>query len=84
MFLGHPVRREGDAARDRLADDQQVGLEPPRGSAAAGPGAERVRLVDDEEDAVLAGDLADRLGVALLGQHDAECLSGPVESARGA
>ena len=68
----HAVRRAGDAAADRLADHEQVRLQSPRRRAATGAGAHRVRLVDHQQHAVPAGDLADRRRVAVGGQHDAD------------
>ena len=48
---GDAVGADRDAARDRLADRHEVRPQAPRLGAAAGPGAERVRLVDDEQRA---------------------------------
>ena len=49
------VRRRRDAAADRLADHDDVRLEAPQAGRATGPGADGVRLVDDEERARSAG-----------------------------
>ena len=48
---GHAVGRRREPGRDRLADGQQVGLEPVRARVPAGTGADRVGLVDDEQRA---------------------------------
>jgi hypothetical protein len=69
---GHAVRGDGHAAADRLADHEEVGVEAPRPRGAAGSDADRVRLVDDEQRAVPAGELANTLEVAGLGQDDAD------------
>ena len=66
----HPVGRGRDAAADRLADDEHVGIEAPRARRAGRPGADRVGLVDDEDRVGPAGELADRVEIAGLGQHD--------------
>ncbi len=66
----HAVRRHRDAAADRLADDQQVGLETPGRGGPARAGAQRVGLVDHQQHAVAARDLPHRVEVAGLGEHD--------------
>jgi hypothetical protein len=43
------VGADGDAAGDGLADRHDVGPHAPRGGAAARPGTDRVRLVDDQQ-----------------------------------
>ncbi len=65
-----PVRADGHAAADRLAERHGVRLEPPRRRAPSGPRAERVRLVDDEERAVLRAEPANVLHEARLRQDD--------------
>ena len=67
-----PYAADGHPAADRLADHHEVGLEPPGARAATRAGAQGVRLVDDEQYAVPAGDLADPVEVAVLGEHDAD------------
>ncbi len=76
-----PYAARGDAAADRLADHDEVGLEAPGGGAAAGPGAQRVRLVDDQQHAVPAGDLADRVEVAVARAARCRCWSARAPSA---
>ena len=66
------VGTDRHSAADRLAERHRVRLEPPGGGAAAGPGGERVRLVDDQERAVLAAEEAHLLHVARLRQHDSD------------
>ena len=51
----HAVGRGRHAAADGLADDEEVGLEAPRGGRAAGADADGVGLVDDQHRAVLRG-----------------------------
>ena len=68
-----------DAAADRLADDDDVGLEAPRTGRPAGTGADGVGLVDDQERARPAGDVADGVEVARLGQDDADVGQGGLE-----
>ena len=69
---GHPVRADGHAAAEALAERDHVRLEPPRARAAAVGDGLRVGLVQDQQRAVLAREPAD-LGVeAGHGQHDAD------------
>ena len=63
-------RRSGHPAADRLADRDDVRLEVPRPGAAAGAGAQRVRLVDREQRARSAGQLAERVVEPVLGEDD--------------
>ena len=67
----HPERRGRHPARDRLADDEEVGFEAPRARAARAD-ADRVGLVDHEEGAGAAGDLAERVVEAGVGRDDAD------------
>ena len=71
-LAGHAERPRRDAAGDRLAEGEHVGLEAVRGRPAARPGRERVRLVDDQHGAVPAGQLAQRVVVAGVREHDAD------------
>ena len=68
----HAVGAERHAAGDRLADRQQIRVEAVLGRVAAGPAADGVRLVDRQQRARLAGELAQRLVKARLGQDDAD------------
>ena len=70
--LGHPVRARRDPAADRLADHEHVRLEPVAGGHPAGPGADRVGLVDDQDRAGSARELAQGVVVAGLRQDDAD------------
>src|SRR5439155_914831 len=54
-LLAHPVGGGGHPGGDRLAERHEVGLEAVGVGVAAGTGADRVGLVDDEQGAVLAG-----------------------------
>ena len=69
-LLGQPVGAGGDAAADRLADDEHVRVQPPGAGGAAPPGGEGVGLVDHEQGAVPGGELAHALEEARLGQDD--------------
>ena len=68
----HAVRRRRHAAADRLADDEQIGPQAPRLCRPAGTGTDRVGLVDHEQRACAIAQLAQRLVVAGVGQHDAD------------
>ena len=80
-LLGHAVRSRGDAARERLSDRQEVGLEIVRAGVAAGPGAQGVRLVDHEERPVPACELSDGLVVARLREDDPDVRKRGLEEA---
>ena len=82
-LVGEAVGPDRDAAADRLADREQVGLQPVGLGVAARPRADRVGLVDDQQRAVLAGQLAHRLVVALVGQHDADVGQGRLDEHAG-
>ena len=68
----HAVGADRDAAGDRLADRHEVGAQAPGGRAAARPGAERVRLVDDQQRAGAVAGRAQAVEEAGLGQDDAD------------
>jgi hypothetical protein len=69
---GHAVGADRDAAGDRLADRDEVRPQAPRGRAAAGPRAERVRLVGDQQRARVVARGAQPVVEARLGQDDAD------------
>ena len=60
-----------NAAGDRLAHDEEVGVEAVCCGVAAGAGTDGVGLVDAEERAVLAREAAQRVVVAIFGQDHA-------------
>ena len=70
--LAEAVDGRGHAAADRLAEGDHVRLQSPGLRASAGPGTDRVRLVDDEQRAGLAGQAAQLGVVALVRQDDAD------------
>ena len=70
-FFREAVGRARDSAGDGFAEDEEIGIEIFGASVAAGPGANGVRLVDDEQGAVFSRELAQRLVVAGIGMHDA-------------
>ena len=82
-FLGEAVGRAGESASDRLAEDEEVGVEVFGAGVAAGAGADGVRLVDDEQSAVLARELAQRMVVAGNGMHDANVGQGRLSQHAG-
>ena len=67
-----PVCAGRQAAADRLADHQHVGVEPHARGAPARPGADGVGLVEHEQGAGAAGELAHGVEETRLGQHDAD------------
>ena len=68
-----PYAADRHAAADRLADRDDVGLEAQARGAAAGPGADRVGLVDDQQRAVSrASARRSAVVVAGVGQDDAD------------
>ena len=68
---GNAQRAGGHAAPDGLAHRDHVRFQAPGRGAAAGPGRQGVRLVDDQQRAGGPGDLTERLVVARSGQDDA-------------
>ena len=78
-LVREPVGRDRDAAADRLADDEHVGIQTPETRGAGGAGTDRVGLVDDQERAGPAGDLAHRVEVARFGQHDPDVREGGLD-----
>ncbi|MNF62030.1 hypothetical protein D3C84_436990 [compost metagenome] len=74
--LGHfraaAIDRAGHAAGDGLAEGDEVRRQVPAAGAAAGAGGDGVGLVDDQQAAVLAGQFAQALHVAGLGQDHAD------------
>ena len=71
-FLREAVGGSGDSASDRFAEYEEVRIQLFGACVAAGAGADGVGLVDDEQRAVLARDLAQCVMVAGLGMHDAD------------
>ena len=71
-FLRETVGRTGHAGSDGLTDYEHVGVEIFGASIAAGPSADGVSFIDDKKCAVLAGEIAERLMKAGLGQDDAD------------
>ena len=67
----HAVGAQRQPAADRLADHHRVGLQPPLLRQAAGRADQRVRLVQQEQRAGRARELAQGVVEAGLGQHDA-------------
>ncbi len=66
-------RARGQAAAERLRERDHVRLDAEAlGRAARGDAEARLDLVEDQDDAVTLGDLAHRLEVARLGEHDPE------------
>ena len=55
-----------------LPTTTRSGSRPHARGASSGTGAQRVRLVDDEQHVVPAGHLADPVEVAVVGEHDAD------------
>jgi hypothetical protein len=66
------VGADRHAAGDRLADRDEVRAQVPRGGAAARPGADRVRLVGDEQRAGAVARRPQAMVEAGLGPHDAD------------
>ncbi|ABA52578.1 hypothetical protein BURPS1710b_A1291 [Burkholderia pseudomallei 1710b] len=66
------VHRARHAAADRLADDEQIRLEPVRERIAAGAAADRMGFVDREQRAVAARERARFAPEAGVGQHHAD------------
>src|SRR5258707_15237983 len=71
-FFGDAERGTGDAAADSFAENEHVGIEFPRGGAAARAGADGVSFVSDEERAVTAREFAGGGPVASVGKNDAD------------
>jgi hypothetical protein len=73
--VGDRLRETASRARDpgcnRLAQDQKVRFEFFAAGVASGAGADRVRLVEDEQTAMLAGEFAQGLVKAGGGVDDA-------------
>ena len=69
---GHAVCRSRHAPTDGLADHDEVGIDFPRARGATGTHADGVRLIDDQQHAVLAREFAYRGQIARLRQHDAD------------
>jgi hypothetical protein len=70
----HAIRADRDATRDRLADGEEVGIEAMSAHIAARAGALGLGLVDDEQRAGAARDLAERVVVTRLWEDDAEAI----------
>ena len=70
--VAHSERPGRHAAGDRLADRQEVGLEPVRRGVAARAGAERVGLVDQQQGPGRPGQVAQGVVEAGLGQDDSD------------
>ena len=70
-----PVGRGGDASCDRLADGDDVGLEPPRSRTATRASRQRVRFVVDQQDTRFTRQRAHTLEVARLGEDDPDFVS---------
>ena len=60
-----------DAAGDRLAEHEKVGVEAVASGVAAEPGRDGVRLVDEEQRSRRAGQAAQAVVVAGIGEHHA-------------
>src|SRR4029077_12963546 len=71
-FFGDAVGGAGNAAADGLAENENVGLQIPFTSAAAGAGADGVGFVGDEQRAVAAREIARGGPVAVVGEDDAD------------
>ena len=67
-----PYAADGTPPPIGLPTTTKSGSRPQARGAPARPGAQRVRLVDDQQHAVATGDLADAVEVAVVGQHDAD------------
>ena len=67
---GEPVGGRGNPAPDRLPNGEQVRFEPVLRRVPAGTGAERVRLVDDQQGLRTARQHAQRIVEAGLGVDD--------------
>ena len=68
-----PIAPVGRPPPSALASVTMSGRTPNLlGGAAGGDGQAGLDLVEDQDDAVLRGDLAHGLEVAVLGEHDAE------------
>ena len=65
-----PYAADGTPPPIGLPTTTKSGSRPQALGAPTRPGAQRVRLVDDQQDPVAARDLADALEVAVVGQHD--------------
>ena len=70
-FLREAVRRARNASANGLAENQNVGIEILRPRIAAGPRADGMRFVDDEQGAMLAREFAQGLVISRLRMHDA-------------
>ena len=67
-----PYAASGTPPAIGLPTTRRSGSRPQARVAPPGARAQGVRLVDDQQHVVLAGDLADRFGVALVREHDAD------------
>ncbi len=83
QLLGHAVGTARDAATDRLADDDDVGLEVPGLGGPAPADGERVGLVDHQEGPVAVRQLAQALEEAGLREDDADVGQGRLGEDRG-
>ena len=81
--LRHAVGAARNACAENFPDREHIGLEPPGPRAAAGPGADRVRLVDDEERPVLGAQCPHRVVIAGVRHHDSGVGEGGLEQAGG-
>ncbi len=72
-LLAAADRADGEAAAERLGERDHVRQDAVLlGRAAGGDADAGLDLVEDQDDAVAPGDLADGLEVAGLGEHDSE------------
>src|SRR6266446_9969754 len=71
-FLREAVSCSGESAGDRLAEDEEVRIEVFSASVTAGASTDGMRLIDDEQSAVLAREFAQRMVVAGNRMHDAD------------
>ena len=72
QLAAQAVGADRDAAGDRLAERQDVGVKPRAAVQPPGAGADGVRLVDDQQRAGVARELAQAVVEAGVGQHDAD------------
>ena len=69
--LGEAIDRCGNAAGDGLAQHHAIWLQPVFAGIATGAGRHAVRLVDDQQRAIFAGQFAQCRVIAVVGQHHA-------------
>jgi hypothetical protein len=79
--LAYAVGTGCDASAEGLADRNDIRLQPPNRGAATGPGADRVRLVDDQQAAISRTKLAHGLVITRYRQHDSDVRQRGLEQA---